>query len=688
MNQPPAPKTPNPACHTGRWRLVPVVFALLFFLRMEPFFSEQLCFSDFDETEVGILTKDLLDGLVAPVSDYLLHTNGFLVEGFLLLPFFKLGGKTLLMIRVFALLISLLTLLAAVRLARRTSGTSASVIAMGFFLFGTEAFFRLGASSRPSHKEFCLLLFCQLLVFAETFRRNDFFSNRRAFLFGLLAGFGLFFSWQNTPVLVALALAATCCLPGRQWPRLFVWTGGAVLGFLPGWLTVGGAYGLTGAAVVDYAAQWRALWTILLPTSVNVDHPGFGRAVLLLLAASWSVLAVRTLARRRKAKPSQEPPAPRVGLALDWFLLFFPPLWLAATLRQGWPLTADNIRYALPLTLTAWLIPVRLITGKKTLFAGALLAALLLVGQWRTLPHPGPWLDPTTRLTRAACAAGYRGYWYPVFLQRSAARVWAENPTPAEFDVSLSQVAPAWRAAAIWSFGYHQGRHSVAPDEARRQATALSPREAAAWREGYGFGAAEERLIRRESRAALAAMPLTEPLEQEAYYRGTGHALFGDLIGLTPSPPRFACLAGEAPCEPRDAVSLTLTRQVARSAPAEQLTALVAGFGLATADRELAPEQVPKMLANLLPECPWRLRDFYFGYGLGLARFRYTMTERWFEPSGRLCPRLPDEWQDACREGFTIGLRDWGAVLDEEETEFGWLYRLADAWTAPAPEMP
>jgi hypothetical protein len=33
---------------------------------------------------------------------------------------------------------------------------------MGFLLFGIEAFYRLGVSARPSHKEFCLLLFWQL----------------------------------------------------------------------------------------------------------------------------------------------------------------------------------------------------------------------------------------------------------------------------------------------------------------------------------------------------------------------------------------------------------------------------------------------------------------------------------------------------------------------------------------------
>jgi hypothetical protein len=55
--------------------------------------------------------------------------------------------------------------------------------------------------------------------------------------------------------------------------------------------------------------------------------------------AAWAALAVRTLVRRRKLHPADEAPALRTP-GLDWFLLFFPPLWLAATLRQGWPLTA------------------------------------------------------------------------------------------------------------------------------------------------------------------------------------------------------------------------------------------------------------------------------------------------------------------------------------------------------------
>jgi hypothetical protein len=35
----------------------------------------------------------LLDGPVAPVGDYLLHTNGFLIEGFFLVPFFGSAAR-------------------------------------------------------------------------------------------------------------------------------------------------------------------------------------------------------------------------------------------------------------------------------------------------------------------------------------------------------------------------------------------------------------------------------------------------------------------------------------------------------------------------------------------------------------------------------------------------------------------
>jgi len=679
----------HPLFRAGRWRLILVVFTLLFFLRLEPFFSAQLCFSDFDETEVGILAKDLLDGPVAPVGDYLLHTNGFLIEGFFLVPFFGLGGKTLLMIRLFALLISLLTLLAAIRLAWRTSGATATAAAMGFLLFGIEAFYRLGVAARPSHKEFCLLLFWQLLVFTESLRREDFLTNRRAFLLGMLNGFALFFSWQNAPVLIALGLAAVCCLPGRQWRRLLPWTAGAALMFLPGWFLLGRHYGLGTAASINYAAQWRSLWETMLPTAFNVDQPALGLAAFFLIAAAWAALAVRTLVRRRKLHPADEAPALRDGLALDWFLLFFPPLWLAATLRQGWPLTAENVRYALPFILTVWLIPTRLIIGKKSLIAGMLLMALLFAAQWRTLPQPGQWLDASTRLSRLTCAAGYRGYWYPTFLQNAAARYWSEEIPPDDFPAQLGRIAPPWRTPALRGFGHYLGLHPQEFNEAWETAIAAWPADdKAAWLEGFGVGAIEQRLIRRVDQPAPPPPLASETDDLNAYYRGFGRALFGDLIGLTPSPPRLACMADEAPCEPRDAESLRLARRLAGAAPDAHRPALVAGFGMATADRELTPDQVTKVLANLLPENAGRLSDFYFGYGIGLARFRATMTERWFEPSGLLCPRLPDEWQEACKEGFDVGLGEWGLALRTTATEYGPVYHLSDAGTAPFRESP
>jgi hypothetical protein len=76
-------------------------------------------------------------------------------------------------------------------------------------------------------------------------------------------------------VLIALGLAAVCCLPGVN--------GGAITldrrrrpDVSPGWFLLGRHYGLGTAASINYAAQWRSLWETMLPTAFNVDQPALG----------------------------------------------------------------------------------------------------------------------------------------------------------------------------------------------------------------------------------------------------------------------------------------------------------------------------------------------------------------------------------------------------------------------------
>jgi hypothetical protein len=101
----------------------------------------------FDETASGVLACDLLDGgLRAPllVYQYEARSGDGLIEGFLLVPFFKCLGRSLLSFKLCALTSSLVTLICWMLLLRRYYGAWAAVIFAALFALPPPLFARLG----------------------------------------------------------------------------------------------------------------------------------------------------------------------------------------------------------------------------------------------------------------------------------------------------------------------------------------------------------------------------------------------------------------------------------------------------------------------------------------------------------------------------------------------------------------
>jgi hypothetical protein len=122
----------------------------------------------FDETASGVLTCDLLEGrLRAPLLayQYEARSGDGLLEGFLLVPFFKLFGRSLFSLKLCALVSSLFTLICWIVLLKRYHGAWAAIVFAALFALPPPTFARLGLMGTiASHHLINPLAAIQLLV--------------------------------------------------------------------------------------------------------------------------------------------------------------------------------------------------------------------------------------------------------------------------------------------------------------------------------------------------------------------------------------------------------------------------------------------------------------------------------------------------------------------------------------------
>lgn len=301
----------------------------------------------FDETASGVLACDLLEGkLRAPLLayQYEARSGDGLLEGFLLVPFFKLFGRSLFSLKLLALASALLTLLCWIALIKRYQGMEAAIIFAALFAFPPVMFARLNLMGTiASHHLINPLVAMQLLLL---FRIGEGIARGRAYwlwcCLGLLAGLGAYLFY--TYIIFDL-----CCLlfmviffrRAISLPSLFVCLGGLFAGFSP-WLlrllySPGGGRYLAGMLENIRIEPWRLVQNVLfnLPHSFGYQYPARGMGIVsplfLLFILCLSLPLVKGFFERRRmlkvpaahGEPENTSPVHEAGLFFVTFPAFF-----------------------------------------------------------------------------------------------------------------------------------------------------------------------------------------------------------------------------------------------------------------------------------------------------------------------------------------------------------------------------
>ena len=301
----------------------------------------------FDETASGVLTCDLLDGgLKAPlfVYQYESRSGDSLIEGFLLVPFFKLFGPSLFSLKLLALCSAFLSLLCWIALLKRYQGIGAACIFAALFAFPPLMFARLNLMGTiASHHLINPLMALQVLVLFRIIEGRT--ASGKLFLWfsmGLLGGLGSFTFYTyiifNVFCLLFLLIASprVCNLRG-----VFFFLCGLVAGFSPwfarmSYSSSGGNYLATILKNVDFN-----FWTVLqnfwfnLPHSFGYSYPARGMGFISLLFFVFIMVMggviVRVFYRSLTGRVNQkqdQPAALSPPFLLGMFVLLFPLFFL------------------------------------------------------------------------------------------------------------------------------------------------------------------------------------------------------------------------------------------------------------------------------------------------------------------------------------------------------------------------
>jgi hypothetical protein len=303
----------------------------------------------FDETASGVLACDLLDGEVrAPlfVYQYESRSGDGLIEGFLLVPFFKFLGRSLFSLKMAALFSAFLTLLCWIILIKKYYGIWAAIIFAACFAFPPPLFARLNLMGTiASHHLINPLMAVQLLFLFRMLEGDG--SKKLPWIWfgcGLLAGWGTFTFYTyiifNSFCLVFLLIVSPRAI---TLSRTLLFLGGGSLGFLPWILRVffsraGGSYL---ASILKHLSI--DLWSFVqnfvftLPHSFGYQYPSRGLGstapLFLLLLLFCSVVILRSFFRKwpslktDTAKTRRTKVAPPLLLGL--FFVVFPWFFLA-----------------------------------------------------------------------------------------------------------------------------------------------------------------------------------------------------------------------------------------------------------------------------------------------------------------------------------------------------------------------
>ena len=158
----------------------------------------------FDETVSGVLACDILDQSIrAPLFayEYLNRSGDVLTEGFLLVPYFKLFGRSVFSTKLFALSSALVTLIIWIFFLKKYQGTLSAFVFALLYALPPLAFSRMNLlGTISSHHMICPLIALQsFLLFMILFAKPPRIASLWLWLFsGLVAGFGIYCFYTYT----------------------------------------------------------------------------------------------------------------------------------------------------------------------------------------------------------------------------------------------------------------------------------------------------------------------------------------------------------------------------------------------------------------------------------------------------------------------------------------------------------
>lgn len=282
-----------------------------------------------DELPTGNIAVDLDQGLVLPVPAYQFKpfAAGTVIEGALSYPFRRLVGPSLLALKLAALTIQMLALVCWYLALWRLAGSVAALVFAFLSVLPPPAWLHLSHTAWGNHAEQALFVGFLLLLLSR-FRASR-TGGGFAFFAGLLAGFGVTFSYSGIPGAVWLLLMLVL-LGGPAGRRNLPFAlGGLAAGLAPltwsasfyGWAALGRIDTYTGYADGELVTAGRLFlerdWSVVpakLAKLALVDLPAaslypsaevryFFFAVIVLSLTVWAVIG----RRRWRDKPAERP---------------------------------------------------------------------------------------------------------------------------------------------------------------------------------------------------------------------------------------------------------------------------------------------------------------------------------------------------------------------------------------------
>ena len=621
------------------------------------------------------------DGSAGPgLAEYYDNCGGHLVTGLLAIPGYALFGASYLSLKLVVLLLGLGTLALLWHIADRQFGRGAAQVAVFLFALTPPTLVKFSLLAQGNHFE---NLFFQLLAWALFLRAQaQAASPRRLFVFGLAAGFSIFF-YFGAILLVAILCAMHMGLRGvrRGLRELLPIGAGMALGLVPlawvDWQSGGRALRFLSAKLGSESAAsssamhsgpWthaferiELLWTQVLPRAGVFEDLGpirgaWSETILFCcFCAAWAVVSLAVLRAWRRPAAAIDGFDLRQATPLVVYLPLFSLLFAVSNFDFDTyppPVAVGKFRYLVPHFLFAALLigtasALLVRQGGMRRRLGRLLAAAALTTGLCTLP--------IATVTGAAPGAGaaYPGYDYG-FLANLFVR---DIPSGARLPIrelapQLRQLRSVARAETSFGLGFRLADLELWP----LGGAAGEPRRLSEVSDALAVNSPATRIdLARGVGSALRRRGTTNLRAREELRR----RLLEDLDPqdrFTPYVIEGLALEYGLRLQRSTRADLRTSQEIAALIPEGFAAAFVRGRGLHAG--RLCARGIDadfKALREALPEATaLQPREYWFGFGFGLADRADSLDEG---DAQLVASPVDSSWCAALASGIGAGLR-------------------------------